>query len=161
METQEGSEAPLTMRTRRSTSQLKLTEAGTLKSLSSLIVARGTTTLSPAKESQATSLLFYTWSPLLSGEKNIRSQMLPDLWAGAGTSHMTTLEARTSWAGAWRLVWQGSQWATQAQAAMTLATGLAITSMLPKLPSPHFGASHFNLPKWQTAIIFKMTFIPV
>ena len=64
METQEGSEAPLTMRTRRSTSQLKLTEAGTLKSLSSLIVARGTTSLSPAKESQATSLLFYTWSPL-------------------------------------------------------------------------------------------------
>lgn len=87
--------------------------------------------------------------------------MLPNLCAGAGTSHMTTLEETASWAGARRLEWQGSQGAMQAQAGTTLATGLAIISMLPKFPSPHFRASHFNLPKWQTAIIFKMTFIPV
>lgn len=49
----------------------------------------------------------------------------------------------------------------QAQAGLTLATGLAVTSMLLKLLSPHFRASHFNLLKWQTAIISKMTFTPV
>lgn len=84
-------------------------------------------------------------------------------WHQPMTTH---LSKTTSWAEAQRLQWQGSQWARQGQAGMTLAlvieaTGLAITGTLLKLPSPHFRASHFNLPKWQTAIIFKMTFIPV
>lgn len=144
----------------------RLTEAGTLKSEFSLIVTLSTISLSPAKQSQAVSLP-HTWSPLLSAEQNTRSHpMLPNLQAGAGTSHMTTLEETTSWAGAWRLEWQRCQWAVQAQAGMTLAQsrrpqGWPSSARFRNYLALIFRASHFNLPKWQTAIIFKMTFIPV
>lgn len=63
---------------------------------------------------------------------------------GAGTSRTTTFQ-QTNQLGRIPVGHAGTGW--RESGPVTEATGLAITSTLPKLPSTHFRASQFNLPK--------------
>lgn len=108
----------------------------------------------------------HTWSSLLSAEQNPRSQMLPNLQGRGwhlpydniwGNNQLG--RSPEAWVARIPVGYAGTSWHDPGP--VTEATGLAVTSMLLKLLSPHFRASHFNLPKWQTAIISKMTFTPV
>lgn len=88
----------------------------------------------------------------------------PQLWEAHGWQLVwwDSVSKTASWKGARRHWWQGPQWAGQRLGwhDAGLVTGDSIarshwlaTKIKIHLPSNRSRASHFNLPKWQTAII--------